>query len=181
MRVITGSARGRRLTTLPGTDIVRPTSDKIKEAVFSSIQFDIEGRRVLDLFAGSGQMGIEALSRGAESAVFVDKSAAAIDIVKKNLEVCGFCDNARIVHSDFMSYLLRSSDIFDIVFLDPPYKSGLLADALRNTVSHLSNYGMVFCEHPSDIILPESVGEFSISRIFKFGGIFVTMYKKGAA
>lgn len=178
MRVITGTARGRKLFTLPGTDVVRPTADRVKEAVFSAIQFDIEGRRVLDLFAGSGQLGIEALSRGADSAVFVDSSAASLDVVRKNLELTGLKSAAQVVSGDYSSYLLRCRNTFDIAFLDPPYKSGVLLDALEKTVGHMSDYGIVFCEHPTDFSLPDNVGNFKINRVYKFGGVSVTSYKK---
>lgn len=178
MRVITGAARGRKLLTLPGTDAVRPTTQKVKEAIFSAIQFDIEGRRVLDLFAGSGQLGIEALSRGAESAVFVDVSPASIEIVKKNLAATGFDTKSEVVKSDYSNFLLRSGGKFDIAFLDPPYKSGALVDALEKTVKIMSDYGIVFCEHPTDVHLPDSVGGFRINRSYKFGSIAITMYKK---
>ena len=178
MRVITGTARGRKLLTLPGTDTVRPTSEMVKEAVFSAIQFDIEGRRVLDLFAGSGQLGIEALSRGAASAVFVDVSPASIDIVNKNLLSTGLHVASRVVKSDFSSFLLRSTDTFDLAFLDPPYKSGLLVDALTKTAKKMSDYGAIFCEHPAEIDLPEFVEDFKIKRVYKFGTVKVTMYKK---
>ena len=96
MRVITGSARGRRLETLPGEDVTRPTSESVKEALFSMIQFEIEGRRVLDLFAGSGQLGIEALSRGAASCVFVENNKGARDVVERNILHCGLQDRASI-------------------------------------------------------------------------------------
>lgn len=178
MRVITGIAKGRRLCTVPGTDIVRPTSDKVKESIFSAIQFDIEGRRVLDLFAGSGQLGIEALSRRAQSAVFVDCSPASLDVVNRNLSLTGLCDNAKVVKSDYSSFLQLTSDVFDIAFLDPPYNAGILIDALEKTIKHMSDFGTVFCEHPADKLLPESVLDFSISRIYRFGSILVTMYKK---
>ena len=178
MRVITGTARGRKLLTLPGTDTVRPTSEKVKEAVFSAIQFDIEGRRVLDLFAGSGQLGIEALSRGAASAVFVDVSPASIDIVNKNLTSTGLIGAARVIKSDYSAFLLKSTDTFDIAYLDPPYKSGVLASALFGTAEKMSDYGVIFCEHPAETGLPDSVGDFKIKRVYKFGTVKVTMYKK---
>ena len=120
MRVITGTARGRVLKTLEGED-VRPTTDRVKEAVFSIIQFEIEGRRVLDLFAGSGQLGIEALSRGAASATFVDMSKDSLSAVKYNLEHTKLGDNAKVVQTDALSFLKLTKDKFDIVFLDPPY------------------------------------------------------------
>ena len=127
MRVITGSARGRRLKELTGME-TRPTTDKVKESLFSIIQFDIEGRRVLDLFAGTGQLGIEALSRGAASAVFIDRRADAVRLVKDNLELCGLSDRASVRCGDAMSYL-RSGEKFDLIFLDPPYAAGLLPRA----------------------------------------------------
>lgn len=178
MRVITGSARGRRLNMLPGTDVVRPTTDKVKEAVFSSIQFDIEGRRVLDLFAGSGQLGIEALSRGAHSAVFVDRSPACIDIIKQNLKITNLSDKAEVFSGDYASFLTRCNNKFDIAFLDPPYMAGILVKALQSVTECMSDYGLIFCEHPSDAPLPEAAGDFTKSKVFKFGGISVTMYKK---
>lgn len=178
MRVITGTARGRRLLTLPGTDTVRPTAERVKEAVFSAIQFDIEGRRVLDLFAGSGQLGIEALSRGAAEAVFVDSSAASIDIVNRNLSSTGLSDKSKVIKSDYSSFLLRQNSTFDIAFLDPPYKAGILVDALTKTAKVMSSYGVIFCEHPATDSLPESVCGFKLSRVYRFGSVSVTLYKK---
>ena len=130
MRVITGTARGRVLRTLEGED-VRPTTDRVKEAVFSIIQFEIEGRRVLDLFAGSGQLGIEALSRGAASATFVDMSKDSLSTVKYNLEHTKLGDNAKVVQTDALSFLKLTKDKFDIVFLDPPYASSLVVDSMK--------------------------------------------------
>ena len=108
MRVITGIAKGRRLITLEGEDI-RPTADKVKGAIFNSIQFDIEGRCVLDLFAGSGQLGIEALSRGADKAVFIDLSRKAVQVVTENLEHCNLKDKATVFNGDSLSYLLQQT------------------------------------------------------------------------
>ena len=122
MRVITGSARGRVLLPVAGMD-VRPTTDKVKEAVFSAIQFEVEGARVLDLFCGSGQMGIEALSRGAQSCVFVDSSRASQDVTKKNLTTTGLMKQARVAAMDYQMFLKSSKDTFDLVFLDPPYST----------------------------------------------------------
>ena len=118
MRIITGIARGKRLETLEGND-VRPTPERVKEALFSIIQFQIEGRRVLDLFAGSGQLGIEALSRGAKQAVFVDASKKSLDVVRRNLEHSGLQDYAQVHQMDFESFLMREQGKFDLVFLDP--------------------------------------------------------------
>ena len=114
MRVITGSARGKRLETLPGDDITRPTAERVKEALFSAIQFDIEGRRVLDLFAGSGQLGIEALSRGASGAVFVDRNAAAAAVVQKNVRAAGFFPQSQVLCTDALGYLAHPKDRFGL-------------------------------------------------------------------
>lgn len=124
MRVITGSARGRILKELQGME-TRPTTGKVKESIFSIIQFDIEGRRVLDLFAGTGQLGIEALSRGARQCVFIDQRADAVKLIRENVEVCGLTDRAVIRSGDAMAYL-RSGEKFDIIFLDPPYALSLI-------------------------------------------------------
>ena len=179
MRVITGSARGVRLVTVAGNDIVRPTSEKVKEALFSSIQFDIEGRRILDLFAGCGQLGIEALSRGAQSAVFVDVSDISLGVVKQNLEATRLGDNASVIRSDWESFLARCNDTFDIAFLDPPYRAGLLENALSSATKVMSEYGIINCEHPSDILLSSSVNGFAVSKEYKYGNIDVTVYRKG--
>lgn len=178
MRVITGIARGRNLATLSGTDVVRPTSQKVKEAIFSAIQFDIEGRRVLDLFSGSGQLGIEALSRGAISAVFVDTSAAAIDVVKENLKVTGLSGQATVVKRDYKTFISATDSEFDIAFLDPPYNKGILLDALTLTADVMSDYGIIVCEHPPEVVLPQSVSGFVVSREYKYGKIMLTVYRK---
>ena len=144
MRVITGSARGRRLFTLEGND-VRPTTDRVKEALFSIVQFELEGRRVLDLFAGSGQLGIEALSRGAKSAVFVDLSKKAADVVRRNLELTGLSKNASVICGDSLSFLKTHSPEFDIAFLAPPYSTGLLQEALELVPNVMSKSGCIIC------------------------------------
>ena len=127
MRVITGKCRGRKLLEPVGKD-VRPTTDQVKEALFNIIQFDVEGRKVLDLFAGTGQLGIEALSRGAAECVFVDSSRDSVRLVQENLRRCGL--TARVVQCDSLGFL-RSGEKFDLVFIDPPYGSGLDAQAME--------------------------------------------------
>lgn len=123
MRIITGSRRGRKLKTLPG-DAVRPTPDRVKEALFNILQFDLEGRVFLDLFAGSGQIGLEALSRGAKRAVFVDSAKASCGVVLENIHTTGFENEAQVMNAEYASYLLRCTETFDIAFLDPPYRAG---------------------------------------------------------
>ncbi len=177
MRVITGIARGRRLETLSGND-VRPTTDKVKEAVFSSIQFDLEGRRILDLFAGSGQLGIEALSRGADSATFVDLNTDAIAVIERNLKATGFKEMAKVVRADYFSFCASTRDAFDIAFLDPPYREGLLEKALEKVTGIMSDYGIIICEHPTDICTPENIGEFKKYKSSKYGKIAVSFYRK---
>ena len=131
MRIITGEARGARLTTLD-SDATRPTSDKVKEAIFSMIQFDLEGRVVLDLFGGSGQLALEALSRGAGKAVIVDQSRDAVNVIIDNAKKTKLFDRCRISCSDYAAYLKGAAgrEKFNVVFLDPPYNTGLLRDSL---------------------------------------------------
>ena len=167
MRVITGTARGKRLKTLDGLD-VRPTSEKVKEAIFSIIQFDIPEARVLDLFAGSGQLGIEALSRGAKSCVFVDQSRNSIGIIRENVESCGFGERSRIINAGALEYL-RSCPETDIALLDPPYSKGLLLEALPLLESKISTNGIVVCEHEGGLVLPERVGRLIKKREYSYG------------
>lgn len=153
MRIITGSAKGVRLATLDGEN-TRPTTERAKEAVFSMLQFDIEGRRVLDLFAGSGQMGLEALSRGAASAVMVDHAKAAVDIIRKNIEKTKL-EGASVVCSDALEYLRkcrRSSDEkFDIVFIDPPYAEKVIPTVLGLLLEgrKIKRTALIVCESGS--------------------------------
>lgn len=180
MRVITGTARGRRLKTLDGSD-VRPTTDRVKEAIFSVIQFDIEGRRMLDLFAGSGQMGIEAISRGAEKVVFVDNSADSVATVKENLKNCDLMKSAVVIQGDAQVYLngcvSSGKDKFDFAFLDPPYGNGILQSVLPSVAKAMKQSGVIICECPLDEKLPESVENFTVSREYRYGKIKVTFYR----
>ncbi len=178
MRVITGTAKGRRLEQLEGND-VRPTTERVKEAVFSIIQFNIEGRRFLDLFAGSGQMGIEALSRGASRAVFIDAAKESVDIVKRNLKTTKLEECARVFRADSISYLRSCRETFDLAFLDPPYGTGLLQEALDNIERVMSKSGIVICESPVTEDLPENIGEFVKLREYRHGKIKITTYCHG--
>lgn len=179
MRIITGSKRGKKLIALEGTQ-VRPTTDKVKEALFDILQFELAGGRFLDLFAGSGQIGLEALSRGAESAVFVDASPDSIRVVRRNIELTGFSDRAKVVRSDFAAFLGGTRERFDMAFLDPPYLTGLLQRALPLTVERMAPGGAVICEHPREEELPERAGEFSKYREYRYGRIMLTVYRRGA-
>lgn len=176
MRVITGTAKGRRLMTLEGDDI-RPTSDKVKCAVFNSIQFDIEGRTVLDLFAGSGSLGIEALSRGAQKAVFVDFNRNSVRVVNENLEHCKLKENATVFNGDSLSYLKTTRERFDIVFIDPPYNKQLAQKALPLVVKVLNDGGIIVCETASDEELPEKIGNYSVTKSDKYSKTKLTIYR----
>lgn len=177
MRVISGTARGMRLTTLEGLD-VRPTTDKVKESLFNIIQFDIEGRRVLDLFAGSGQLGIEALSRGAEHATFVDRSPKAVSVVRKNLDHTKLASLATVRQEEAKTFLLKCRDTFDLAFLDPPYGNKLIDAVLPELVRHMSDYGLILCETSREESLPETVGDFYAARTYRYGKIQLTVYRK---
>lgn len=153
MRIITGSARGTKLTTLEG-DATRPTTDKVKEALFSMIQFDIEGRAVLDLFAGSGQLGLEALSRGAARGTFIDESRAAVDVIIDNAKKTHLFDRCRVSVSGAVPFLKSAAgrETYDIVFLDPPYASGLLKESLVLLPSILAPGASVVCECDTEVV-----------------------------
>ncbi|MDD3693212.1 MAG: 16S rRNA (guanine(966)-N(2))-methyltransferase RsmD [Oscillospiraceae bacterium] len=181
MRIIAGSVRGLRLETLTGNDS-RPTAAKVKEAVFSAIQFEIDGRQVLDLFAGSGQMGLEALSRGAAGCVFVDNSAKAAKVVRNNLSrlLKGLPDhikNVNVINTDAMSYLKSTEDSFDLVFIDPPYASNLLKPALDAVQKLMNKGGVIVCESDADTRLPEKVGRFFLNRVYNYGRVHIWLYR----
>ena len=176
MRVITGTARGRRLLTLEGED-VRPTTDRTKEAMFSSIQFEIEGTRVLDLFAGSGQLGIEALSRGASGAVFVDRNRQAIEVVKKNLQSTGLAKNAIVLSTDAETFVTTTKEKFSFVFMDPPYSQGILQKILPLAERVVLEGGAIICEHSLGEELPEELENMKIYRSYRYGKIAVTVYR----
>ena len=180
MRIITGKARGRRLQTLPGED-TRPTTDKVKEGVFSAIQFDIEGRRVLDLFAGSGQMGLEALSRGAARAVMIDRNPKAVEMLRENCLSCGVQAESVVLGTDALTFCGGCQEDFDIIFLDPPYRSGLLQNALPLAAECLSPYGMMVCEHRVGETMPETVGKISVHRTYRYGQTAVTVYRRAVS
>ena len=179
MRVITGTARGRRLKELAGME-TRPTTDRVKEGLFSALQFDIEGRRVLDLFAGTGQLGIEALSRGAQSAVFVDRRADAVKLIRENLELTELSGRARVIAGDSMAYLASLRECFDLIFLDPPYQAGLLEPALAHIAAFdiLSPHGIIAAEAPADRRLPDLPSPYALYRTYRYGKIGLTIYRR---
>lgn len=180
MRVITGTARGRRLKELEGME-TRPTTDRVKEGLFNILQFDIEGRKVLDLFAGTGQLGIECLSRGAASAVFVDRRADAVKLIRDNLKTTELTENARVVAGDSMEYLKGLREKFDIIFLDPPYAAGLLEEAISHIAAFdiLSPHGIIVAEHPVEKVLPALNAPYRLHKTYRYGKIALTLYRRG--
>lgn len=182
MRIITGKAKGVRLKTLEG-DTTRPTAERVKEAVFSMIQFDLEERSVLDLFAGSGQMALEALSRGASEATLVDKSAEAVAIIKENASKTKLADKCSIYRSDYLDFIRRfSGKQYDIVILDPPYALKMYAPALRALVKEdmLKPTTLIICESGEEQVFDgdsELASLFSIEKQTRYSKTFITVFK----
>ena len=179
MRVITGKARGVNLKTPDGLK-TRPTTDRVKEAMFSIIQFELPGTRVLDLFGGTGQLGIEALSRGAKNAVFVDSGEQACALIRENLRRTKLENDARVVRADYLEYLQRCNDKFNIVFLDPPYAEVFLENALKKLtqIDILQSGGIIVAERPVGKELPWEFEGFSRSRDYKYGSTLLTLYRR---
>jgi len=178
MRIISGTARGRKLKEPIGYKI-RPTSDKVKESVFNIIQFDIEGRRILDLFAGSGQYGIEALSRGARSAVFVDTASEAVKLVKENVKATGLSDSSSVYGRDALRFL-ESEEKYDLIFVDPPYETPLADRALAKIVEFdkLNINGIIICELKADTTSPLVTYPYIIQKEYKYGSVKIVKYTR---
>lgn len=175
MRIITGKARGCRLETLTGMD-TRPTVERVKEGVFSAINFEIEGRCVLDLFAGSGQMGLEALSRGAASCVFVDNNREAVQVVRRNIMATRL-NGATVLTTEATTYLRQCRERYDLVFLDPPYDAQLLLPCLELLDGVVTPGGAVLCESDRQTELPEQIGSLSLERTYRYGRVVVRLYR----
>lgn len=179
MRVITGSARGMKLLTPEGSH-TRPTTDRVKEGLFSVIQFEVEGRRVLDLFGGTGQLAIEALSRGAAHATIVDNAPAAVRLIRENLRRTRLQDRAVVVQQDFEQFLRTTKERYDLIFLDPPYAEKFLETSIRliSEIDILSNGGIIICERPA-------ANDFSIqrpglipSKDYRYGKTAIKLFRK---
>ncbi len=180
MRVITGSARGTRLQAPEGL-ATRPTSDMAKEGIFSVLHFEVPEAMVLDLFAGSGQLGIEALSRGARAAVLVDSSREAQEIIRKNLAAAKLASKARVAAMEASSYLAGCRERFDIVFLDPPYGQKLIEKVLPMVAEKMNPGGVIVCETGREVDeeLPQEAGNgFVIHRTYRYGRARVTTYRR---
>ena len=179
MRVITGKARGIPLKTPEGM-LTRPTADRVKEALFSIINFDIPGAQVLDLFGGTGQLGIEALSRGAKSAVFVDAREEACRLIRENLKRTHLEGEGRVIRSDYLDYLDRCREKYGIIFLDPPYAEVFLENALKRIteIDILQSDGIIVTERPLGKELPWEYPGYTRSRDYKYGKTLLTIYRK---
>ena len=179
MRVITGIARGRKLKEPAGME-TRPTTDRVKEGIFSSIQFELEGRRVLDLFGGTGQMGIEAISRGAAHCTFVDLRKDAVAVIRENLSLTGFSQQARVVQGDALAFLSRCRETFDVIFLDPPYESGLLEKTMElvTTIDIVSENGIIVCENGSNAGWPMVSPPYRMQKEYRYGKIKTAVYRR---
>ena len=179
MRVITGKARGIQLKTPEGMQ-TRPTADRVKEALFSIIHFDVPGARVLDLFGGTGQLGIEALSRGAESAVFVDAREESCRLIRENLKRTKLEKDAKVIRSDYMDYLSRCREQYDIIFLDPPYAEVFLENSIKRIteIDILQSDGIIVAERPLGKELPWEFEGFTRSKDYKYGKVLLTIYRK---
>lgn len=182
MRVISGKSRGVRLKTPTGME-TRPTADRVKEAMFSILQFELPGAKVLDLFGGTGQLGIEAISRGAKEAVFVDQSQQACKLIGDNLRLAHMEKEGRVVRSDYLTFLKTTKEKFNIILLDPPYAEVFLENALKliTEIDILQSDGIIVAECPFGKELPWEFSGFFRSKDYKYGNTVLTIYRKNAA
>ncbi len=186
MRIITGTARGTKLFTLPG-DTTRPTTEFAKEAIFNTISSDIEGRNVLDLFAGSGQMGLETLSRGAKHCVFTDSSKEAIEVVRRNCEKTKLSDRAEVRFMDAMRYVksVAGKTKFDLIFVDPPYEKKIIPSTLKTIAKCdiLSDTGIIVCEDGFaglTVREPQILDYYDLIKEASYGRLHIFYLKKKA-
>ena len=158
----------------------RPTTDKVKESLFNIIQFDIEGRKVLDLFGGTGQLGIEALSRGASRCTFVDMNRQATAVIRENVTMVGFADRATVQQGDAMAFLSGCREKFDLIFLDPPYQTQLLENCIQAVAKFdiLSEHGIMVCESALEKPLPELEVPYEKGKEYRYGKIKLTVYRR---
>lgn len=179
MRVIAGKARGINLKP-PDGQATRPTTDRVKEAMFSIIHFDLPGAKILDLFGGTGQLGIEAISRGAQEAVFVDSTDKACALIRENLKRCKMENEGKVIRADYLAYLDRCKESFDIILLDPPYAEVFLENAIKkiSEIDILKSGGIIVAERPVGKDLPVDFPGFTRSKDYKYGTVLLTLYRK---
>lgn len=178
MRIITGTAKGTKLITLAGEE-TRPTSERVKEGIFSAIQFDLHDRSVLDLFGGSGQISLEALSRGAKNAVIVDASRAATEIIKTNATKTKLMEKCRVVTADWKQYLkgAKGKEAFELVFLDPPYKEGFIDEVLKRLYAAdiLASDAIIVCESEDNSVPVPTDGK--EQKLYRYGRTNISIIK----
>ncbi|MEK3800154.1 16S rRNA (guanine(966)-N(2))-methyltransferase RsmD [Peribacillus sp. FSL H8-0477] len=185
MRVVSGTCKGRALKAVPGTG-TRPTTDKVKETIFNIIGPYFHGGLVLDLYAGSGGLGIEALSRGMDKAIFVDRDFKAFQTVKENIETCGFTECSELYKIDSeraLKALIKRELRFGLILLDPPYKQQKIAELIEKIHNEglLDDEGIILCEHSRDVKLPDRIETFKRERYEEYGAIAISIYKWGNA
>lgn len=178
--MIAGTAKGRRIGSLPGRE-TRPTADRVKESLFNILGERVAGSRVLDLFAGTGNLGIEALSRGAHRAIFVDRDGRSAQLIRDNLVALGFADRAEVLALDAQAALARlaaAGEVFDLVFLDPPYEQDHLPPLLAAlpAVGVLAPGGLVVAEHSRRDAIPETIGRLFLVRWRRYGDTILSFY-----
>ncbi|MDQ0272390.1 16S rRNA (guanine(966)-N(2))-methyltransferase RsmD [Cytobacillus purgationiresistens] len=182
MRVVSGTQKGKHLKAVPGNS-TRPTTDKVKEAIFNMIGPYFDGGIGLDLYAGSGGLGIEALSRGAEKVIFVDRDGKAIQTIHDNIRTCELEENVEVYRNDSsraLKALIKRELTFDYIFLDPPYKKQQLVALLEliDSANLLSSSGVIVCEHGSDVTLPNEIGDFIQNKHENYGMISISIFNK---
>jgi 16S rRNA (guanine966-N2)-methyltransferase len=184
MKITGGTSRGRSLTSLKGLDI-RPTSSKVREAIFNLLGQDMSGIHVIDLFAGTGILGIEALSRGAVEAIFVDKSSQSISIINKNLTLCGYNDRCSVLKRDIarevsFESLVRTSRI-NLAFIDPPYRKNIIPDVLKNLSINdvLAHQAVIVAESEKNDHIPEKVDNLILIDSRLYGETKINIYRNG--
>ncbi len=177
MRIITGEYRGRKIEA-PFGDDVRPTSDKVKESIFNMLMYDVADAYCVDLFAGTGNLGLEALSRGAKHCLFADNDRTSISFIKKNIMTCGATEKSRVIAGDYMKALRSLTQKADIFFIDPPYASSLYVKSLEaiQSLDLLSDEGIIVTEHDKQEIMPDRVGSLVKFKEKRYGKILVSMY-----
>ncbi len=177
MRIISGQFRGRKLKTLEGMN-TRPTADRVKESLFNILSTKVYDAKILDLFAGSGSLGLESLSRGASFCAFVDSSKDAIGIVKENIKLCKVEEYSKVINKDYLEAMKSIIEKFDIIFVDPPYSKGIEIIVLENAKDILSDDGIVVVETDNADIPPDEINGLMKYDSRKYGRTNISLYKK---
>jgi 16S rRNA (guanine(966)-N(2))-methyltransferase RsmD len=185
MRIIGGKAKGRKLSVIK-TKGVRPTPDNVKESIFSMIQGRVEGRTVLDLFAGTGTLGLEALSQGAKKAIFVEKDGSCLKMLLKNRDLCGFQDEAEIIslHAEVaLKFLKRRAEKVDLVFIDPPYGSGYVEKTLRFINAHdmVNGGGLIVAQHRFGEDIAPQWERLSLQKRKRHGDTMISIFQRSSS